>query len=203
MSGELTREFYRRDPQVVAPELVGKLLTTGEGPDRVTVRITETEAYSDEDPASHTHRGRTARNAVMFGEPGHLYVYFSYGMHHCVNAVSHLEGRSGGVLLRAGRVEEGIELARERRRHPRTDAMLARGPGCLAQALGLRLEDGGADLCSPDEKVRIWQDGAVPTVLAGPRVGVRLAADTPWRFWWEGERSVSLYKRSPRADPTQ
>lgn len=201
MSEPLPREFFARDPHQVAPELIGKLLVTGHGQERVAVRLTETEAYSDDDPASHTFRGRTARNAVMFGEPGHLYVYFSYGMHHCANAVSHVDGRSGGVLLRAGTVVDGLDLARSRRRDPRHDHLLARGPGCLAQALGITLEDGGSDLCGARTTIRMLDDGTRPEVTAGPRVGVRLAPDTPWRFWAAGERSVSAYKRSPRAVP--
>lgn len=198
----LEREFFARDPHVVAAELVGKVLVSGAADSRVVVRITETEAYSDDDPASHTYRGITGRNAVMFGPPGHLYVYFSYGMHHCANAVSHVDGRSGGVLLRAGRVLDGIDIARERRNRPRSDHLLARGPGCLAQALGLTLQDGGSDLCSGSGSVTVLDDGHQPTVVSGPRVGVRLAPDTPWRFWAEGEISVSAYKRSPRAAPT-
>ncbi|WP_106847746.1 DNA-3-methyladenine glycosylase [Blastococcus sp. Marseille-P5729] len=201
MSTPLPREFFARDPHQVAPELIGKLLVAGHGAERVVVRLTETEAYSDDDPASHTYRGMTARNAVMFGEPGHLYVYFSYGIHHCANAVSHADGRSGGVLLRAGAVVEGAEIARTRRGNPRDEHLLARGPGCLAQALGITLQDGGADLCSPSGAITLLDDGARPEVRTGPRVGVRLAPDTPWRFWAAGERSVSVYKRSPRAAP--
>lgn len=201
MTTPLSREFFARDPHEVAPDLIGKLLASGRGPDRVVVRLTETEAYSDDDPASHTHRGMTARNAVMFGEPGHLYVYFSYGIHHCANAVSHVDGRSGGVLLRAGTVVEGIDLARTRRGNPRNEHLLARGPGCLAQALGITLDDGGSDLCRRSGPFTMLDDGSRPEVTAGPRVGVRLAPDTPWRFWAAGERSVSAYKRSPRAAP--
>ncbi len=195
----LDRELFARPPQVVAPELIGRLLVVGDGPERVAVRLTEVEAYSDEDPASHTYRGRTPRNEVMFGEPGHLYVYFSYGMHHCANVVSHLEGRSGGVLLRAGNVVDGVALARSRRGRPSSDHLLARGPGCLTQALGLSLVDGGSDLCKPSARIRLYDDGYRFEVSSGPRVGVRLAADTPWRYWAAGERSVSAYKRSPRA----
>lgn len=197
----LPREFYARAPEVVAQDLIGKLIVSDIGDERVAVRISETEAYSDDDPASHTFRGPTERNGVMFGEPGHLYVYFSYGMHHCANAVSHLPGRSGGVLLRAGAVEDGVESARARRGNPRTDVALARGPGCLAQALGITLSDRGSDICNENGAVTIYDDGACPEVSSGPRVGVRLAPDIPWRFWATGDRSVSAYKRSPRAAP--
>lgn len=197
----LDREFFRRDPHVVAPELVGKLVVSTAGDERVVARITETEAYHDDDPASHTYRGQTPRNAVMFGDPGHLYVYVSYGMHHCANAVSHVDGRAGGVLMRAGAVLEGIEIARGRRGDLRNSNHLGRGPGCLAQALGLTLADGGTDLCRTPSTVQILCDGVRPQLSSGPRVGVRLAADVPWRFWATGEKSVSAYKRSPRADP--
>lgn len=196
----LQREFFRRDPDLVAPELVGKLVVSTVDGDRVVARITETEAYRDDDPASHTHRGPTTRNAVMFGDPGHLYVYLSYGMHHCANAVSHVDGRSGGVLMRAASIVDGLGTARERRGHPRSDHQLGRGPGCLAQALGLTLANGGTDLCTGPGPVQVFSDGARPHVSRGPRVGVRLAADVPWRFWATGERSVSAYKRSPRAE---
>lgn len=197
----LERDFFRRDADLVAPELVGKLIVSTVGGQRVVARITETEAYRDDDPASHTHRGRTPRNAVMFDDPGHLYVYLSYGMHHCANAVSHADGRSGGVLLRSGRILEGAATAGARRGHPRSHDQLGRGPGCLAQALGFTLAHGGADLCRVPGPVQILSDGAQPPISSGPRVGVRLAADVPWRFWATGERSVSTYKRSPRAEP--
>lgn len=197
----LGREFFRRDADLVAPELVGKLIVSDLGDARVVARITETEAYRADDPASHTHRGRTERNAVMFGEVGHLYVYLSYGIHYCANAVSHRHDSSGGVLMRAGKILEGIELARVRRRHPRTDHALGRGPGCLAEALGLTLAEGGTDLCDIRSPVRLYSDGTTPDLLDGPRVGVRLAADVPWRFFAAGEPSVSAYKRSPRAVP--
>lgn len=197
----LERGFFRRDPHLVAPELIGKLIVSTAGDARVVARITETEAYSDDDPASHTYRGPTPRNAVMFGDPGHLYVYVSYGMHHCANVVSHTDGRSGGVLMRAAAILDGLDTARRRRGNPRNADYLGRGPGCLAQALGLNLAHGGTDLCRPVSAVRILTDGARPQISSGPRVGVRLAADMPWRFWATGERSVSAYKRSPRAEP--
>lgn len=197
----IDREFFRRDPHLVAPELVGKLIVSSIGDQQVIARITETEAYSDDDPASHTFRGPTPRNAVMFGDPGHLYVYISYGMHHCANAVSHVDGRSGGVLMRSAEILDGADTAAERRRHPKHHHQLGRGPGCLAQALGLTLGDGGADLCQAESAVRILDDGVQPQISTGPRVGVRLAADVPWRFWTSGDKTVSLYKRSPRAEP--
>lgn len=180
----------------VAPRLLGAALSHA----GVTVRITEIEAYAgDRDPASHAYRGRTARNAVMFGPPGHLYVYFSYGMHHACNVVCGPDGVASGALLRAGEVVEGLEPARVRRGDRVTDRNLARGPGRLAQALGLTLTDGGADLFGHGSVRLVLDAYPVGEVASGPRVGVSLAADVPWRFWVAGDPYVSDYKRSPRA----
>jgi DNA-3-methyladenine glycosylase len=181
-------------PQV-APLLLGTVLRHGE----VAVRITEVEAYAGlDDPASHAFRGMTPRNDVMFGPPGHLYLYFSYGMHWAANVVCGPEGVAYGCLLRSGEVVDGVELARERR-HPAGDRDLARGPGRLTQALGLAREHRGVDLLG-DGPVRLEAaDGDVGEVATGPRVGVSRAADVPWRFWVAGSRYVSAYKRSPRA----
>lgn len=166
----------------------------------MTVRITEVEAYAGErDPASHAYRGRTPRNAVMFGPPGHLYVYVSYGMHHACNVVCGPDGTASGALVRAGEVVEGLELAQARRGARISRRDLARGPGRLAQALGLTLADRGADLFGGGP-VRL-DLGAFPVagIAAGPRVGVSAAADVPWRFWIRDDPYVSAYKRSPRA----
>lgn len=180
----------------VAPRLLGATISHA----GVTVRITEVEAYAGErDPASHAFRGRTARNAVMFGPPGHLYVYFTYGMHHCGNVVCGPEGTASGALLRSGEVVDGLDLARERRGARVRDLDLARGPGRLGQALGLTLAVGGADLCA-DGPVRLVLDVyPVEAVATGPRVGVSTAADVPWRFWVADDPYVSRYVRSPRA----
>ncbi len=166
----------------------------------VTVRITEVEAYAGErDPASHAFHGRTPRNAVMFGPPGHLYVYFSYGMHHACNVVCGPEGTASGALVRSGEVIEGLELARTRRGERVRGRDLARGPGRLAQALGLTRADGGADLFG-DGSVRLTLDAyPVAAISTGPRVGVSVEADRPWRFWITADPYVSDYKRSPRA----
>jgi DNA-3-methyladenine glycosylase len=177
----------------VAPALLGARLTYG----GVTVRLTEVEAYDGpDDPASHAYRGITARNAVMFGPPGRLYVYFSYGMHWCANVVCGPDGRASAVLLRAAAVEEGLEVARARR-GGRPDVSLARGPANLTQALGIGPDQDGLDLTGrlelPPEPV------PVTSVASGPRVGVSLAHDVPWRFWLRGEPTVSAYRRSPRA----
>jgi len=179
----------------VAPTLLGGLLRHGE----VVVRLTEVEAYDGaDDPASHAYRGRTARTEVMFGPPGHLYVYFSYGMHWAANVVCGADGTASGTLLRAGEVVEGIELARSRRGSS-TDRDLARGPGRLTQALGLGVEHKGRYLFGGGP-VTLHLDPQSPAAISrGPRVGVAAAAERPWRFWLTGNRFVSVYKRSPRA----
>jgi DNA-3-methyladenine glycosylase len=176
------------DPLEVAPRLLGAVLTHG----GVALRITEVEAYAGPaDPGSHAFRGRTARNEVMFGRPGRLYVYFVYGMHHCANIVTGPEGDPGAVLLRAGEIVSGLDLARSRRVGSR-DHELARGPARLCRALGIDLTHNGSvvDLHPGEQVVQI---------SAGPRVGLRHAADRPWRFWVTGERTVSTYR--PAAPP--
>lgn len=183
-------------PQV-ARRLLGSVLRNGS----VAVRITEVEAYAGAaDPASHAYRGETARNAVMFGPPGRLYVYFSYGMHHAVNLVCGPTGEPTAVLLRAGEVIAGRDLARERR-GPVVDVRLACGPGNLAKALGLTLADNGVAPL-PDPQARIgWEPAPRPIrmVSTGPRVGISAAADRRWRWWLTGNPTVSVYRRSPRA----
>ncbi len=176
-----------------ARSLLGRTFT-GHG---VTVVLTEVEAYGGiEDPASHAFT-RTPRSEVMYGPPGRLYVYRSYGIHFCANVVTGPTELAAAVLLRAGRVVEGHDLARERR-GPVTDVQLARGPGNLAQALGITLDDLGTPVTTgagPGLGERVED----PEILAGPRVGVSLAADEPWRFWIAGDPTVSAYRRSPRA----
>ncbi|SBT40179.1 DNA-3-methyladenine glycosylase [Micromonospora narathiwatensis] len=169
---------------------------TGHG---VTVRITEVEAYAGTagDPASHAHRGRTPRNAVMFGPSGHAYVYFTYGMHWCVNVVTGPEGEASAVLLRAGEVVDGLDVARSRRPAVRRDVELARGPARLCAALGVDRSVYGADLLG-DGPVRLRPPlDQVPeaSIVAGPRVGVTGAHDVPWRFWAAGDPTVSAYRR--------
>jgi len=185
----------------VAPELLGWRLshTTGEG--TVTVELTEVEAYlGEDDPASHAFRGRTPRNLVMFGHAGHLYTYLSYGMHWCCNVVTGVDGHASAVLLRAGRVVGGADLARSRRGERVRDAGLARGPGCLGQALGLGREQNGSDLLgSGGLRLEPPTDRPPVDVRSGHRVGVTLAHDVPWRFWVADDPTVSAYKRSPRA----
>jgi len=180
----------------VAPRLLGALLTH----DTVTVRITEVEAYGGpDDPGSHSYRGRTARNATMFGPPGHLYVYFTYGMHHCCNVVCGPEGTPSGCLVRAGEVVSGIETARGRR-PASTDRDLARGPARLTQALAIGRTHDGTDLTDGAIRLELAEE-PVEEVATGPRVGLRGAPDRPWRFWIPGERSVSVYRPAKRLQP--
>lgn len=195
-SADDLRELLAGPVLDVAPRLLGAVLHRGE----VAVRLTEVEAYDGpHDPGSHAYRGMTARNAVMFGPPGHLYVYFTYGMHYCCNVTCGPEGRPSAVLLRAGEVVDGIDTARARR--PRsTDRDLARGPARLCQALAIGRADNGADLTGtgpqPSDlrlELPTGPDHSEPAVATGPRVGLRHAADRPWRFWLEGEATVSRY----------
>ena len=193
----LSADLLAGKAEEVAPLLLGAVLRH----DAVAIELTEVEAYAGlSDPASHAFRGPTPRTEVMFGPPGHLYMYFSYGMHWAANVVCGPDGTAGGCLLRSGRVVDGVELARERR-HGSPDRDLARGPGRLTQALGLSREHWGVDLfASGPVRLESGPADAVPVeVEAGPRVGVSQAADVPWRFWVAGSRYVSAYKRSPRA----
>jgi DNA-3-methyladenine glycosylase len=172
----------------VAPRLLDGVLRHGE----VAVRITEVEAYDGpNDPGSHSYNGRTSRNAVMFGPPGRLYVYFTYGMHHCCNVVVGPEGAPSAVLLRAGQVVDGIDLARERRGS--RDRDLARGPARLCQALDIDLSHNGTDLSTGSLTLDLTTS-FTGRVRTGPRVGLRRAADRPWRFWADGDPTVSTYR---------
>jgi DNA-3-methyladenine glycosylase len=193
------RGLLERPSVEVAPMLLGAVVT-GRG---VSVRLTEVEAYLGEvDPGSHAYRGETPRNRVMFGEPGHLYTYFTYGMHVCANVVCSPVGTATAVLLRAGEVIDGVELARERRTTSRSDADLARGPARLVVALGIILGDNGLDLESGDVTLELAGErtsAAQATVAHGPRTGVSGAGGTtqyPWRFWIPGDPTVSPYKAS-------
>ncbi|MFJ3664807.1 DNA-3-methyladenine glycosylase [Streptomyces sp. NPDC090119] len=200
----LPREFFDRPVLEVAPDLLGRLLvrTTPDGP--TALRLTEVEAYDGpNDPGSHAYRGRTPRNDVMFGPPGHVYVYFTYGMWHCMNLVCGPEGTASGVLLRAGEIVEGAELARERRLSARNDKELAKGPARLATALDVDRSLDGTDACTrADTPIRVLTGTAVPPeqVRSGPRTGV--AGDGgvhPWRFWVADDPTVSPYRaHAPR-----
>jgi DNA-3-methyladenine glycosylase len=193
----LPRAFFDRTATHVAPELLGCVFWSDSAAGRVAVRLVEVEAYEGSlDPASHSYRGRTARNAVMFGPPGHAYVYFTYGMHFCANLVCHRPGDATAVLLRAGQVIEGGALAAKRRNGQR-ERDLARGPGRLCQALGIDLALDGADACAAGSPLGIGPAPEPPdpaAIRVGPRVGITKAADFPLRFWLAGDPYVSAFK---------
>jgi len=202
----MPREFFARPSVPVAPDLLGCVLEHQTEAGLVAVELTEVEAYAGaSDPASHAYRGKTARNAVMFGPPGHAYVYFTYGMYFCVNLVCLGNGSASAVLLRAGRIIVGEQLARARRtgREGRVIPFrdLARGPARLCLALDIDRSLDGADVCVPESSLRMrWPDAGTTArspdkrILSGPRVGISAAAEVPWRFWWEGEPTVSAYR---------
>jgi DNA-3-methyladenine glycosylase len=216
----LTRAFFARPVLDVAPQLLGCTVSHA----GVTVRLTEVEAYDgSNDPGSHAFRGQTPRTRVMFGPPGGLYVYFTYGMHWCANLVCGPDGAASAVLMRAGEVVGGLGVARSRRAGV-IDRDLARGPARLAMTLALTSDQNGVDTTAPDSPVVVRavlpervaapppvasgrpSDGSSgPTVLTGPRVGVSgpggEAAAYPWRFWLEGEATVSVYRRAAVRPP--
>jgi DNA-3-methyladenine glycosylase len=191
--GELIpRSFYERPVLDVARDLLGACVEHG----GVAVRLTEVEAYAGgHDPASHAFRGRSPRNSVMFGPAGYAYVYFTYGMHFCVNLVCGPDGHAFAVLLRGGEVVGGIERARERRPGAR-DTDLARGPARLTKALGVDRGHNGLDVTDPDSPLQVRRGLPVTddAVRRGPRVGVARAADLPWRLWVDGDPTVSTYR---------
>ncbi len=194
MAGWADLEPLRGPAPQVAPRLLGALLRHRSEAGTVAVRMTEVEAYGgSDDPGSHGHRGPTARTAVMFGPPGRLYVYFTYGLHHCCNVVVGEEGSAAAVLLRAGEVVEGRELARSRR-GPVADRDLARGPARLCQALGIDLSHNGAHLAASSLTLEPASPVHGGLIRTGPRVGLRHAADRPWRFWLPDESTVSAYR---------
>ena len=181
---------------VVARDLLGCWVVTDRPAGQVALRLTEVEAYSGDgmDPAAHSHRGPTPRAAIMFGPPGRLYVYFSYGVHWCANVVVGPEGRGQAVLLRAGEVVVGEDLARSRRPAARATRDLARGPARLTQALAIGPDDLDTDLLSPASTVRLHRGPAPAAISAGPRVGITQATHLPWRFWETDAPSVSVFR---------
>ena len=203
------RDFYRRDPRAVAPELLNKLLVRRgtadvDGPgsaDRVG-RIVEVEAYCGGiDPGSHAYRGMTARNRTMFGPPGGLYVYFTYGMHWCANAVCGDDGEGVAVLLRALAPVAGLDAMRAVRPRARRDRDLCSGPAKLCQALGLGREFDGADLVRGDRGVVLGDDGTPPPgdPAQTTRIGLSAGAEHPWRWYVRGDPNVSRSPSRPRA----
>ncbi|HEX2296981.1 MAG TPA: DNA-3-methyladenine glycosylase [Pseudonocardiaceae bacterium] len=200
----LDREQLRMDVLPAARRLLGCLLEADRPAGAVVVRLVEVEAYRGaDDPAAHSYRGRTPRNAVMFGPPGHLYVYFVYGMHFCANVSCLPEGEPGAVLLRAAEVVSDLKVARAYRPTARSDAELARGPARLATLLGLHREHNGVDLTDPTSPVRLLASEPVPAaqIHTGPRVGVAAARDRPWRFWVRDSPAVSTYRRRKQSTP--
>ena len=186
----LPRRFYRRDPREVAPDLLNKLLVRGP----LVARIVETEAYcGGEDPGSHAFRGPTPRTTTMFGLGGHLYVYFTYGMHWCANAVCGEMGEGGAVLLRAAAPLRGIAAMQASRPAAKRERDLCSGPAKLCQAFGLTGAHDGADLVRADRGVTIADDGTPPPKdpANGLRVGLTAGADLPYRWWVAGDPNVS------------
>jgi DNA-3-methyladenine glycosylase len=188
----LPRSFYARPADVVARELLGAVVETQTAEGLVSVRLTEVEAYAGEgDAASHAWRGPTPRTEVMFGPPGHVYVYFTYGMHWCANLVCGVDGVAAAVLLRAGEVVVGVDLARERRGPAPAERALASGPANLARALGLDGAWNGDDVTRPSGRLRVRAGEAQVDIVSGSRVGITRAVEVPWRFSIAGDRHVS------------
>ncbi|HTZ42700.1 MAG TPA: DNA-3-methyladenine glycosylase [Jatrophihabitans sp.] len=183
----------------VAPLLLGAVLVSEVGGVRVACRVTEVEAYEGaQDPASHAFRGPTPRNEVMFGEAGHLYCYFVYGMHWCANVTAQQAGTAAAVLLRAAEILDGEPAARARTRTATPPGKLASGPARLARSLGLTGSHTGLDLLAAGSPVRIAELAPPGEYLTGPRVGVAAAAEHPWRFWLPDAPSVSAYRPGGR-----
>ncbi len=191
-----------RPADEAAVGLLGALLVRELDGLRVVARIVEVEAYRQDDPASHSYRGRTARNDAMFARAGTAYVYRSYGVHWMLNVSAEALGTGAAVLLRGAGVLTGHVPVRARRPTVGADHQLLRGPGCLAAGLGVTSDEDGTDLLDPAGALWLGTDGWEPrseAIVRGPRVGVSLAAGRPWRFHLAGLASVSRYRRSPRA----
>lgn len=192
-SRTLEADFFARSVHEVARELIGcRLLYDGVGG-----TIVEAESYERDDPACHAYVGLTARTEVIFGPPGHAYVYLSYGIHSLLNFVCEPEGEAAAVLIRALEPSDGLEAMRERRGPRHADAELCSGPGKLTEALGITLADNGADLSRPPFQI-LPPSGPPPEVVASPRVGITKAVELPWRFSAAGNRFVSRPRPSPR-----
>lgn len=199
-----SRSFFGRDVLEVAPALLGCVLQRTGAEATVSIRITEVEAYAGErDPGAHSFRGMTNRNRTLFGPPGHIYCYFTYGLHHAINLVVGPVGQPYGCLIRAGEVIGGADVVRKRREQkprktPLADHGLARGPGCVAQSFDANLTNDGDDLFGGQWWFLVPDDGAVVPHVVGPRVGVSgpggAASSFPWRYWIADSLSVSAYK---------
>lgn len=187
----LPRSFYCRDPLAVAPDLLNRILACSDGR---AGRIVEVEAYcGTDDPAAHSFRGQTRRNATMFGPCGHLYVYFTYGMHWCANIVCGVPGSGSAVLVRAIEPMGDIDAMRSARGCPPRDRDIGSGPARLAQALGITGALDGADLVRGTQGIRLVEDGTPPPVdpVVGTRIGISKAVDYPWRWHVAGQAHVS------------
>jgi DNA-3-methyladenine glycosylase len=198
----LSRAFFGRAAPTVAPQLLNKILAAADGR---AGRIVEVEAYVGTiDPAAHTYRGKTPRNAIMFGPPGHMYVYFTYGMHWCCNCVSGPEGDGCGVLIRALEPQLGLEQMRAARPRAAHDRDLCRGPARLTQAMGINGAQNGIDLIGAREGFTVVDDGMPPPkdLAGGPRIGISLGKDLPWRWSVPGNRYVSGTTPHARQKPT-
>jgi DNA-3-methyladenine glycosylase len=200
----VARELLAIPALRLAPRLLGAVVVSTVDGAEVAVRLTEVEAYAGmADPASHAYRGMTRRTEVMFGPPGYLYCYFTYGMHWCANIVCDVDGRAAAVLLRAGAVIRGVDVARARRPAARIEAELGSGPARLATCLGLGALQNGVDLCDPAGPVRLesLRSRRAPGVRSGPRVGISAAQERLWRFWLPDEPSVSTFRTGGRNRP--
>ncbi len=185
-------EFFKDDAPVLAPRLLGHLLVHETSKGRTAGIIVETEAYSQEDAASHSCRGKTERTKIMFGPGGHAYVYFTYGMHYCFNIVSGPAGHGQAVLIRALEPIEGIELMKVRR-HRDDIRQLCNGPAKLVQAMGISKADYGKPLFEGNLFIKKTLNAGIANkqILSGPRIGISQAIDTPWRFWIKDNGYVS------------
>jgi DNA-3-methyladenine glycosylase len=188
----LPRSFFARSALVVAPELINKLFVVG----RCAGRIVEVEAYTQDDPASHSFRGPTFGNKIMFGPAGFLYVYFIYGKHFCANVVTGEEGAGEAVLIRALAPLHGVDEMKMRRGPVSQDIDLANGPGKLSRALGIGRDNNGADLCSSSSRIRIADDGVEAPLFPdqSTRIGITEGTDRRWRFYLGGDPHVSSGK---------
>lgn len=199
----MERDVLADRASTVAPRLLGALLVHDVGGRPTVGRIVEVEAYRQTDPASHSYRGRTPRTETMFGQPGHAYVYFTYGMHHCMNVSCEPDGTGAAVLLRSLAIIDGVDDAVARRGGRSDPRQLASGPGRLTQAMGIGPERDGDDLLGDGPLRLLRDDWRVPrgAVRQGPRTGVRDAPDRRWRWWVDDVRAVSPYRRHPQAPP--
>jgi DNA-3-methyladenine glycosylase len=187
----LPSSFFAQDAVTLAPALLGCELVHTIGQQTTAGIIVETEAYRQDDEASHSFGGQTQRNGVMFGAAGYVYIYFTYGMHYCFNVVAGQEGVAEAVLIRALQPTQGIALMQRRRNN--TDPLnLCSGPAKLVQAMGLGPEQNGANLTT--SHLHIQRRSTAPRVAAGPRIGIRRATTTPWRFWVAANPYVTKHK---------